>query len=108
MVRRSAHVARVGRGGPEAEDVVTALVSMLETVIGHECSLASMARVAATWCDAVGLRRLDRRLVSAVIAEAVPTLSELVRETLAAHGGHSAVEVTFDTVRRLHAQPTAS
>jgi hypothetical protein len=44
------------------------------------------------------MKRLDRRLVSAVIAEAVPTLSEHVRETLAAHGGHSAVEVTIDTV----------
>jgi hypothetical protein len=37
MVRRSAHVARVGRRGPEAEDVIAALLSVLETVIGHEC-----------------------------------------------------------------------
>jgi hypothetical protein len=31
--------------GPEADDVIVALTSVLETVIGSECCLASMARV---------------------------------------------------------------
>jgi hypothetical protein len=33
----------------ESVDVIAALVTVLATVTGHECSLASMVRVSARW-----------------------------------------------------------
>jgi uncharacterized membrane protein len=66
---------------------MSALASVLNTVMGYECRLASIETVAPPWSDAMGIIDLMHGwrvtigvTLSAVIVEAVLTLGELVRD----------------------------
>jgi hypothetical protein len=66
---------------------IEGLSQVLETAVSRHCSLMAIERGIAPWCKITGLKRVDRKLLAAVISSAPDEWAFHMQETMQAHGG---------------------